>query len=327
MNTLVPIIRGAAVTLLLGASLVAGLVQAQPYPSKPVRIVVPFAAGGPADIVARTLADKLGESLTQRVLVENRTGGNANIGIDHVAKSAPDGYTLLVAAPALTVNPSLMKTPTYNPVKDFVAITQLVEQPLFVVVHNSVPANTIEELIALLKANPNKYNYGTSGTGGPQHLTGELFKAATGTQITHVPYRGAAPAGVAILAGETQVSFGTPTNTFPHVKSGKLRALAATTAKRSEFGPEIPTLAERGLSGFEYTSWTGLFAPAGTPKEIVERLYRESARIVNEKAIKEKLFSQGMASVGNSPEEFGAFIRSDFAKAAKIIKDIGIQPE
>jgi tripartite-type tricarboxylate transporter receptor subunit TctC len=301
--------------VLLGASIVSETARAQAYPSKPVRIIVPYAAGGPVDVVARIVADRLSERLQQRILVENRAGGNATIGIDYVAKSAPDGYTLLAAANAFTVNPSLMKNASYDPVKDFVAISQLIEQPLFVVVHNSVPAHSIEELIALLKANPNKYNYGTSGTGGPQHLVGEMFKAATGTQITHIPYRGAAPAGVAILAGETQISFGTPTNTFPNVKAGKLRALAATTATRSEFAPELPTLAERGLAGFHYTSWTGIFAPAGTPREIVARIHQELARIVNEKATKEKLFVQGMASVGSSPEEFAAFIRSDIAKS------------
>lgn len=307
--------------------LAAGAAQAQPYPSRPVRIVVPYAAGGPADVLARTVGERLGERLQQRVVVENITGGNATIGILHVAKSAPDGYTFLIAAPAFTVNPSLMKSATYDPVKDFAPVSMLMDQPMFVVVHPSVPANTIEELIALLKANPTKYNYGTSGAGGPQHLLGEMFKAATGTQVTHVPYRGAAPAGVAILAGETQISFSTPTNTFPFVKSGKLRVLAATTLKRSEFAPDVPTLNERVIKGFNYTSWTGLIAPAGTPKEILQRISQEAAAIVQEKATKDKLFAQGISSVGSSPEEFAAFIRSDVAASVKLIKDIGLQPE
>ena len=315
------------VLTLLAGLLAAASVQAQPYPNRPVRIVVPYAAGGPADVLARTVGERLGERLQQRVVVENITGGNATIGILHVAKAAPDGYTFLIAAPAFTVNPSLMKSATYDPVKDFAPVSMLMDQPMFVVVHPSVPANTIEELIALLKANPTKYNYGTSGAGGPQHLLGEMFKAATGTQVTHVPYRGAAPAGVAILAGETQVSFSTPTNTFPHVKAGKLRVLAATTLKRSEFAPDVPTLNERVIKGFSYTSWTGLVAPAGTPREILQRISQEAAAIVQEKATKEKLQAQGISSVGSTPEEFAAFIRSDVAASVKLIKDIGLQPE
>lgn len=313
--------------LLLGASIASGSAHAQAYPAKPVRIMVPYAAAGATDIIARILADRLSETFQQRVLVENRSGAQGAIGIDYVAKSASDGYTLLCAANAFSVIPSLMKSATYDPVKDFAAITQLSEMPLIVVVNNSVPANSIEELIALLKANPNKYNYASSGTGGPQHLTAELFKAATGTQFTHVPYRGAAPAGMAILAGETQISFGVPTITYPHVKAGKLRALATTTAKRSEFAPELPTLAESGLTGFHSTAWVGLFAPAGTPREIIARIQQESARIVNEKATKEKLFAQSMTGVASSPEEFAAFIRNDVAKSVKIINDIGIRPE
>jgi tripartite-type tricarboxylate transporter receptor subunit TctC len=316
-----------AAVLLLGLSVAAGTARAQAYPAKPVRIIVPYAAAGATDVVARVVAERLGESFQQRFLVENLSGGNANIGINYVAKAAPDGYTLLAVANAFTVNPGLMKVRSYDPVKDFVAISQLVEQPLFVVVRNEVPASSIEELIALLKANPGKYNYASSGAGGPQHMTAELFKVATETQIAHIPYRGAAPAALAILSGETQISFGVPTNTYPHVKSGRLRALATTTATRSEFAPELPTLAERGLAGFHYTSWIGILAPAGTPREIVVRLHQALARIVSDKVTKEKLFDQYMASVGSSPEEFAAFVRDDVARSMKIISHVGIQPE
>jgi tripartite-type tricarboxylate transporter receptor subunit TctC len=198
---------------------------------------------------------------------------------------------------------------------------------MLIAVHASVPANNIKELVALVKANPSKFNYGTSGAGGPQHLMGELFKAATGTQIMHIPYKGAAPAAAALLAGDTQVAFSTPTNILPHVKSGKLRALASSTARRSPFSPELPTLAESGVAGFEYSSWTGLLAPAATPRDVVQKINDAVMKALAEKETRDKMFQNGIQPVGSSPEEFARFIALDLTRSAKIIRESGIQPE
>ena len=301
---------------------------AQNFPSiKPIRIVVPYAPGGPVDVTARIMAERMEAHLGQRVLVENKAGGNATIGTEFVARAAPDGYTLLMAAPAHTANPSLIKSITFDTAKDFAPIAMVMDQPMLIAVHASVPANNIKELVALVKANPSKFNYGTSGAGGPQHLMGELFKAATGTQIMHVPYKGAAPAAAALLAGDTQVAFSTPTNILPHVKSGKLRALASSTARRSPFSPELPTLAESGVAGFEYSSWTGLLAPAATPRDVVQKINDAVMKALAEKEARDKMFQNGIQPVGSSPEEFARFIALDLARSAKIIRESGIQPE
>lgn len=301
---------------------------AQNFPSiKPIRIVVPYAPGGPVDVTARIMAERMEAHLGQRVLVENKAGGNATIGTEFVARAAPDGYTLLMAAPAHTANPSLIKSITFDTAKDFAPIAMVMDQPMLIAVHASVPANNVKELVALVKANPSKFNYGTSGAGGPQHLMGELFKAATGTQIMHVPYKGAAPAAAALLAGDTQVAFSTPTNILPHVKSGKLRALASSTARRSPFSPELPTLAESGVAGFEYSSWTGLLAPAATPRDVVQKINDAVMKALAEKETRDKMFQNGIQPVGSSPEEFARFIALDLSRSAKIIRESGIQPE
>jgi tripartite-type tricarboxylate transporter receptor subunit TctC len=301
---------------------------AQNFPSaKPIRIVVPYAPGGPVDVTARIMAERMEAHLGQRVLVENKAGGNATIGTEFVARAAPDGYTLLMAAPAHTANPSLIKSITFDTAKDFAPIAMVMDQPMLIAVHASVPANNIKELVALVKANPSKFNYGTSGAGGPQHLMGELFKAATGTQIMHIPYKGAAPAAAALLAGDTQVAFSTPTNILPHVKSGKLRALASSTARRSPFSPELPTLAESGVAGFEYSSWTGLLGPAATPRDVVQKINDAVMKALAEKETRDKMFQNGIQPVGSSPEEFARFIALDLTRSAKIIRESGIQPE
>jgi tripartite-type tricarboxylate transporter receptor subunit TctC len=301
---------------------------AQNFPSaKPIRIVVPYAPGGPVDVTARIMAERMEAHLGQRVLVENKAGGNATIGTEFVARAAPDGYTLLMAAPAHTANPGLIKSITFDTAKDFAPIAMVMDQPMLIAVHASVPANNIKELVALVKANPSKFNYGTSGAGGPQHLMGELFKAATGTQIMHIPYKGAAPAAAALLAGDTQVAFSTPTNILPHVKSGKLRALASSTARRSPFSPELPTLAESGVAGFEYSSWTGLLAPAATPRDVVQKINDAVMKALAEKETRDKMFQNGIQPVGSSPEEFARFIALDLTRSAKIIRESGIQPE
>jgi len=313
----------ASVALTVSA---AAMAQAQSFPNRPIRIVVPYAAGGPVDVVARVIGERLESYFQQRVLVDNRAGGNAAIGTEFVARSAPDGYTLLMGAPAHTANPSLMKL-NFDTARDFLPISNIIEQPMVIAVHPSVPANNLRELIDLLRANPDKYNFGTSGAGGPQHLMGEIFKAATSTRIVHIPYKGAAPAAQALLAGETQVSFGTPTNTMPHVRTGKLRALAVSAPRRSPFAPDVPTLAELGIPDVNYFSWTGLFAPAGTPAEVVSKLYEGVRRALAEPETADKLMKAGMQPVGSSPQEFARFIDLDIARSAKIVKDTGLQPQ
>lgn len=313
----------ASVALTVSATAMA---QAQSYPNRPIRIVVPYAAGGPVDVVARVIGERLESYFQQRVLVDNRAGGNAAIGTEFVARSAPDGYTLLMGAPAHTANPSLMKL-NFDTARDFLPISNIIEQPMVIAVHPSVPANNLRELIDLLRANPDKYNFGTSGAGGPQHLMGEIFKSATSTRIVHIPYKGAAPAAQALLAGETQVSFGTPTNTMPHVRTGKLRALAVSAPRRSPFAPDVPTLGELGIPDVNYFSWTGLFAPAGTPAEVVNKLYEGIRRALAEPETADKLMKAGMQPVGSSPQEFARFIDLDIARSAKIVKDTGLQPQ
>ncbi len=313
----------ASVALTVSA---AAMAQAQSFPNRPIRIVVPYAAGGPVDVVARVIGERLENYFQQRVLVDNRAGGNAAIGTEFVARSAPDGYTLLMGAPAHTANPSLMKL-NFDTARDFLPISNIIEQPMVIAVHPSVPANNLRELIDLLRANPDKYNFGTSGAGGPQHLMGEIFKAATSTRIVHIPYKGAAPAAQALLAGETQVSFGTPTNTMPSVRTGRLRALAVSAPRRSPFAPDVPTLAELGIPDVNYFSWTGLFAPAGTPPDVINKLYEGIRRALAEPETADKLIKAGMQPVGNSPQEFARFIDLDIARSAKIVKDTGLQPQ
>lgn len=299
--------------------------KADNYPSKPIRIVVAYAPGGPIDSAARIISEKLSIELGQPVTVENRSGGNAVIGTVYVARSPADGYTLLLAAPAHTSNPSLSKTAGYDPIKDFSPIALINLQPLFVVVPTSLGINKLSELISLLKANPGKFNYGSSGSGGPQHLMGEMFKTATDTQITHIPYRGAAPAAVALLAGETQMSFSTPTNTISYIKTGQLKALAVSTSSRTSLAPEVPTLIDLGVTGFNYSSWAGLLAPAGTDKAIIQRLNAALNKVLSAKDVQEKFTLQGSEVVGGSPEEFMKFLIMDVNRSSKIIKDNNIQ--
>jgi tripartite-type tricarboxylate transporter receptor subunit TctC len=315
--------------LAMGLAAVAGVgpaVAEGAWPSRPIHIVVPYSPGGPVDVVARIVGERLESYWNQTVVIDNKAGGNATIGTEFVSRAQPDGYTLLMGAPAHTANPSLMKL-KFDTAKAFIPISNIIEQPMVIVVHPSVPAKNIKELVALLKANPDKYSYATSGAGGPQHLMGELFKSATGTSITHIPYKGAAPASTAIMAGDTQISFGTPTNTMPYVREGRLRALAVSTRERSPFAPDLPTLNELGFKDFNYFSWTGLFAPAGTPPEVVSKLYEGIKRALAEPETRDKLMKSGMQPVGSSPQEFAQFIQLDMARSAKIVKDTGIQPQ
>jgi tripartite-type tricarboxylate transporter receptor subunit TctC len=300
---------------------------AQTYPTRPIRVVVPFAAGGATDVIARVLGQRIADSVGQPVIIDNKPGGSAMIGTDIVAKATPDGHTIVMTANPHTVNPALYPKMPFDPVKDFAPITLAGLQPLIVAVHTSLPARNVKEFIAVLKANPGKYSYGTSGTAGPQHLAGEMFKVMTGTDITHVPYKGAAPATADLIGGQVQIAFGGTTNVLPHVKAGRLRALATATLKRTPFAPDLPTLDESGLTGFESTAWLGLLAPAATPRDVVARINAEAVKAIRQPETQEKLFAQGIEGVGNTPVEFAGFIRDEIAKWGKVVKAAGIRAE
>ena len=301
----IPLLRWIAACAVLAAPIAA---HAQPFPSKPIRIVVPYAAGGAVDVIARLVGQKMAETLGQPVVVENRPGAAATIGTNMVARAAPDGYTLLMTTNPHTVNPSLNPRLPYDPIKDFQPLTLAGITPIFVVVHPSVPASSVKDLVALLKANPDKYSYGSSGNGSPQQLAGEMFKAPTGTKILHIPYKGAAPAATALLAGEVQIAFASPANVMEQVKAGRLKAFAVTTAARSRFAPKVPTMMELGFADFDIAAWLGLLAPAGTPRDIVARLHDSAVKGLAAADVGEKLGAQGIDAVTNTPEQFATLL-------------------
>ena len=310
--------------ILVSSLLVASTVSAQTWPSKPIKYIVPFAPGGSTDILGRIVAEKLSVALGQPVVVENKPGAGGGLGADFTAKAAPDGYTIMGGTISThAINASLYSNLPYDPVKDFVAITLLARVPNMLVINPDVPAKTVAELIALLKANPNKYTFASAGNGTSQHLSGELFKSMAGVQMQHIPYKGSPPALQDVVGGQVTMTFDNITTAWPLAKGGKLRALAVTTAKRSTIAPEIPTLAEAGLIGFEVGSWQGVFAPAGTPPEIVKRLNVEIVKILNLPDVKEKLFALGAEPVGDTPEQFAAFVKSEVAKWSDVVKKSG----
>jgi tripartite-type tricarboxylate transporter receptor subunit TctC len=317
------LLRAAVLTLFALTGTSEGA-PAQTYPDKPIRLVVPFPAGGTTDILARAVGQKLGEHLGQQVVVDNKPGAGGNIGSDIVAKSAPDGYTLVMGTVGThAINASLYKKMPYDHIKDFVPVSLVALVPNILVVHPSVPANSVKELIAYAKANPGKLNFASSGNGTSIHLSGELFKTTAGVEMTHVPYKGSAPAVTDLLGGQVQLMFDNMPSALPHVKAGKLKALGVTTAKRFPAAPDIPTIAEAGVPGYEASSWFGVLAPAGTPKEIVNKLSSEIAKILQTPEIKERLLSQGAEPVGNTPDQFAAFIKAETAKWAKVVKESG----
>ncbi|MBI2318924.1 MAG: tripartite tricarboxylate transporter substrate binding protein, partial [Betaproteobacteria bacterium] len=294
---------------------------AQRYPSKPIRLIVPFPPGGGNDILARIIAPKLTESLGQQIVIDNRPGATGTIGSELAARSAPDGYTLLmVTSSTIAVNPSLSKLP-YDPLNDFAPVTQLAGYQLILVVNPSVPAKSVKELIALAKSKPGQLNYASPGSGTSMHLAGELFNAMAGVDMVHIPYKGSVPGMTDMLGGRVQIGFNTMLSTMPYVKAGKLRALALTSAERSPALPDLPTVAEAGVPGYEATSWYGIVAPARTPKEIITELNTELVKILKMPDIREKLSSQGVEPVTNTPEQFAAYIKAEIAKWAKVIKD------
>jgi tripartite-type tricarboxylate transporter receptor subunit TctC len=299
-------------------------VAAQTYPDKPIRYVVPYPPGGPLDAVARLLGQKVSERLGQPIIVENKPGAGGNIGADFVAKSAHDGYTILMGAVAThAINPGLYAKMPYDPVKDFTPITLIGVTPNVLVVNPAVPAKDVKEFIAYAKANPGKLNFGSGSTGSAGHLAGELFNEMAGVQMAHIPYKGAAPAMQDLIGGQIQLMFDNMASSLPQVKAGKIRALAVTTPKRASAAPELPAIAESGLPGFDISTWFGLFAPANVPKDVVAKLHTEFTRALALPDVKEKLAGLGIEPVGNKPEEFAAYIKSEAAKYGEVIKKSG----
>ena len=308
-------------------ALACGMACAQNFPQRPVRLVVPFPAGGSTDIVGRTVAQKLTELWGQSVIVDNRPGGGTMIGTEAVARAAPDGYTLLVTPAPFTINPSLLKKVPYDALRDFAPITLINTTPLVLVVNPGVPAKSVKELIALAKANPGKLNFGSSTIGGSNHLAGELFNAMAGVKMVHVPYKGNAPALTDLVGGHIDLIFNGLTSALPLIKIGKLRALAVTSLKRAGALPDVPTIDESGLKGFEAVAWNGLTAPAATPREVIAKISADVLKVVNSPELNERLRSEGSDPVGDSPAEFAAFLRNEIAKWAKVIKFAKVKPE
>ena len=308
--------------VLLAAAFSAGAF-AQSFPSRPVRMVVPFAAGGAVDTVARALGQKLGESWKQPVLVDNRPGAGGNIAADTVARAPADGYTLLITTQGFAISPGLYKKLPFDATRDFTPVTQLTSSFLVLVCSPTLPAQSIRELIALAKAKPGAINYGSTGTGAPPHLLGELLKSDAGIDMLHVPYKGDAPLTQALLAGEVQVAFMPLAGVLPHIRSGRLRALGVSGKRRSAEMPDVPTFAEAGLP-FEFTGWLAIFAPAGVPRELAMRLQREIAKAIVAQDLLERWPAWGYEPVGSTPEEFAARLSSDMAMYAKVIRDAGI---
>ena len=311
-----------AVLLLLAAVLTA---HAQTYPVKTVRFIVPWPPGGGADTISRLMTPKLSESLAQPVVIDNRAGAAGNIGAELAAKSPPDGYTIVSAyAGTHAINPTLYRSMPFRE-SDFAPVIWLASVPQLVAVHPSLPVRNVKELIALAKARPGQLNFASAGAGAFNHLTGELFNYMTGTKIVHVPYKGGGPAAIALLSGDVEMIFGEPTTLVSHVKAGKLRAIAVTSNRRALALPDLPTVAEGGVPGYEVTSWHGVLAPAGVPKDIISRLNTEFNRIMATPEMKKRMLDQGYEPVGGTPEKFGEHIHAEIAKWAPVIKAAGLK--
>ncbi len=300
------------------------LATAQTYPAGPMRIVVPFPPGGGTDIFARTLAQKLNEAWQVPVIVDNRGGANGTIGSAYVAKAPPDGHTTLLIPSGFAVNPSIYPKLPFDTAKDFAPVSLLAEGPLVLSLHPSFPPRSVKAFTAFLKARPGEINFGSSGNGSPPHLAAELFKLLTGVRMNHIPYKGAGPAAVDLFAGQIPIYFMNALQVTQHVRAGKVRALGVTTAQRFAQLPDVPTIAEAGVPGYALSNWYGILAPAATPRANITKLHAEIVRILNLPDIKERLTNQGAILVGNTPEEFAAYLRSEMATAAKIVKAAGM---
>jgi tripartite-type tricarboxylate transporter receptor subunit TctC len=305
-------------------ALTSATTLAQGYPAKPVTIVVPWPPGGPSDIAARPMAKGLQDALGKPFVVDNRGGAGGNIGSDFVAKSAPDGYTLLITSSApIVINPSIYKKMPYDPAKDLAPITNLIRVPLVLAVHPSVPAKNLQELIAHIKSKRGELQYASSGNGTPQHLTGELFKTTAKLDMVHVPYKGSAPAITDLVGGHVPLMFDSTIAILPHIKAGKLKAIAVTGAKRSPQLPDVPTFAEAGMPGFESYAWYGFFAPAKTPQDVVAKLNAEALKVMKSSDYRKVLEDTGSEFVGDTPENFATFVKAEAVKWGKVAKDTG----
>jgi tripartite-type tricarboxylate transporter receptor subunit TctC len=311
-----------AIALCLCASAVA-----QEYPAKPIRLIAPFAPGGPTDLFARLMGAKLAERLGQPVLVENRPGAGGSVGAEAAAKSASDGYTVVLVSSSFAVNATLYPKLSYDALRDFAPVTLLASAPFLLVAHNSVPASSVRELIALAKASPGKLNYGSGGSGSGPHIVAELFKSEAGVDIVHVPYKGTGPLTAALVAGDVQLAFGNIFALVPQVKSGRLKAIAVTGAQRSSALPDVPTVSESGLAGFEAAGVHGLLVPAGTPRRIIDRLNAECVAILRSPEVRAQLASEGAEPIGNTPDQYAAQIAAEIRKWGKLIRERGIRAD
>ena len=323
--------RRAALALGLSAASLLAMAPdagAQQFPDRTVTLVIPFAAGGSTDVVGRIIAQKMSDDLGQQVVVENVAGAGGNIGADRVARADPDGYTILMGTVAThALNPLILKTKPYDPEKDFAPVSLLVVVPNVLVVNPALPAKNVEELIALLKADPEKYSYASSGNGTPLHLSGELFKAMAGVDIQHIPYKGAGPALNDVVGNQVPIMFDNLPSSSAHIKGGTLRALGVTTAERAASFPDIPTIAESGVPGYETYTWNALFAPAGTPKEAIDRLNASANKAMKDPAVIEKMNGFSARIVGSTPEELAAHVKAELAKWAPVVKNANISME
>lgn len=313
-------------TLGILVALIGPVAAQQNYPNKPIRMIVPYPAGGGTDVLARLIGGKMSESWGQPVIVDNRPGGNSVIGSDILAKSPPDGYTMMAMAIAFAITPGLLPTP-YDPIKDFAPVATIGTGELVLALNASLPANNLQQLIAYAKARPGQLNYASTGTGGPQHLAGELLNILTGIKTQHIPYKGGGPAANDLLSGQVQMYFSPAVTVIPHIKTGKIKAVAVNGKSRLSALPQVPTFAEAGLPDFDVKNWFGVLAPGRTPKQIVDKASLEIARILGMPDIKEKMASQGIEPFISTPEEFAALIKADMTQYAKIIKMANIKLE
>lgn len=310
------------------AALFSSFSMAQDWPNRPLKIVVPFASGGNTDVVARMVAIRLQDILGQGVIVENKAGAGGVIATDFVAKSSPDGYTLLMSSTGPhTVMPAMMPKIPYDAVKDLIPISNVTRNAQVLLVHPSLPAKTVPELIALLKKEPGKYAFGSGGVASTTHMSGELFKSMAGVNMIHVPYKGGAPLAISSIGGDVPISFNNMFDALPHIRSGKLRGLAVTSTTRQSQLPDLPTLAELGLTGYDSGPWNGLVAPARTPPEIIARLATAVQRIVREPAFQERMLEIGSVPIGDTPEQFRAYVNVELARWSKVVKDSGAKLE
>lgn len=309
---------------LLGALLALNS-YAQQYPNKPIRFVIPYPPGGPTDITGRIVAQQLGESFRQQIVVDNRSGAGGLIGTDLVAKAAADGYTVLVTAVPHVVNPSLFKSIPYDTIKDFQPVVQVITYANILVVNPAIPAASVKDLISLAKSRPGQLNYGSGGNGTSQHLSAELFRSMAGIDIVHIPYKGGAAAMTDLQAGQVALMFETTLAALPHIKSGRVKALAVTSAERSPLTPELPTVAESGLLGFEISSWVGMLVPSGTPKEVIAKLNAETNRLLKLKEVRARISGLGGLPAGGAPDAFGDRVKSDILKWSKVVRDAGMK--